>query len=163
MNGLKEADQELIMSVSVLKLHELATFEKAYPSDVGFDLTCCGFDVTKEGLLLIQLGVAVEAPPNHWFMLVPRSSFPKKFGLFLANGVGIIDPEYRGEWLMQCHHLDPKGYDQRKLGYKFFGEKVAQAILLPCIPATSHFVETLDETERGEGGFGSTDGAKMEG
>jgi len=161
MNGFTEEEVDNTMLVKVLKLHILATFEKAYPTDIGYDLSVCGSNFTKEGLLLIQLGVAVKPPPGYWFMLVPRSSFPKKFGLYMVNGVGIIDPGYRGEWIMQCLPTNTEGYDPRKLGYKFIGEKVAQAILLPQISSTHEFVEDLDETERGEDGFGSTDSIKQ--
>lgn len=138
------------MLVKVVKLHELATFERAYDDDVGFDLTCCGYDVIN-GITVLQLGIAIEPPRNLWFMIVPRSSFPYNHGLFMANSVGIVDPSYRGEWLMNC--FDWFGDNTKELK----GRKVAQAIPMNMHSnLTIQFGEELNETERGEAGFGST-------
>lgn len=142
--------------VKVVKLHQLATFETAYDTDIGFDLTCVDYTLVND-LMQIRLGVAVVPPRNVWFMLVPRSSFPMKHGMFLANGVGIIDPDYRGEWIMYCQHLDPRGFDDRKLGVHLIGHRVAQAIPMNTAFIKHEIVEDLNETERGKGGFGSTD------
>lgn len=148
------------MGIKIKKVDSLATFHKAHANDVGFDLTCCGVSYKKDSWLCrLHLGVKVEPPPGYWFMLVPRSSFPQS-GWMMANSVGIVDPAYRGEWLMQIVPWAARDGAELSVSIypsEFIGQRVAQAILTPYTNLFDvEFVDLLSETARGEGGFGST-------
>lgn len=100
---------------------------------------------------LIGLGFSAAVPPNHVALLLPRSSTGAKFGVELNNTCGVIDSDYRGEW---------KAALRTKSGIPYAweaGDRVIQFLLVPinCEEVLEQ-VESLDSTERGEGGFGSS-------
>ena len=99
---------------------------------------------------LIGLGFAAAVPEGHVGLLLPRSSTGAKHGLELNNTCGVIDSDYRGEW---------KAAIKTKSGVPFewkAGERVLQFMIVPIANVTLNQVESLDETKRGTGGFGST-------
>lgn len=96
----------------------------------------------------IALGVRVAVPPGHVGLLVVRSSLGKQ-GMTLANGVGVIDSDYRGELHAVLANLGPERFRIAR------GDRVAQVVVVPCVQE-AELVEQLDATPRGEGGFGST-------
>lgn len=99
---------------------------------------------------LFGLGFAAAVPEGHVGLLLPRSSTGAKHGLELNNTCGVIDSDYRGEW---------KAAIRTKTGIPFAwqaGDRVLQFMIVPIANVTLNQVETLDETARGEGGFGST-------
>jgi dUTP pyrophosphatase len=99
---------------------------------------------------LIGLGFAAAVPDGHVALLLPRSSSGAKHGLELNNTCGVIDSDYRGEW---------KAAMRTKSGIPFSwvaGERVLQFLIVPIANVTLTEVADLDETKRGEGGFGST-------
>ncbi len=115
---------------------------------------------------LVKTGIAMEAPQGWRFNMYVRSSTPLKKKFILANGVGIIDADYRGELMVQLMNVstcpDPKWNNGRMLRVNKVqaGDKIAQIELVrdvSCIPE-SHIevVEELSDTVRGSGGFGST-------
>ena|SRR3990167_3638151 len=144
------------LNIKIKKLAPNATFTKGSKDAVGYDLTCVDAHY-KDGIGYLHLGVAVEPPSDGWFQLVPRSSFPKT-GWIMANGVGIIDPDYRGEWLMPIFRIG-KVFNCLCIE-DFINTRVAQAILMLICDPFKHLqvleVEDLGKTERGDGGFGST-------
>ncbi len=102
----------------------------------------------------IGTGVHVEIPHGYVGLLLPRSSWGLK-GLKLANTVGVIDSDYRGEIkLVREHHQHKGRLDILK------GDKVAQLVVVPCMTATHrcYAMSDLSETARADGGFGSTGG-----
>ncbi len=123
--------------------------QKAHGSDSGYDLTL--LEVVKQvgDVFFFTTGIKVAPPHGYYFDLVPRSSISKT-GYMLANSVGIIDQNYRGDIIVPLRKIDSN----------------AESLKLPCklvqlIPrAWHHFVmnhvENLDETMRGSDGFGST-------
>ncbi len=127
----------------------------AHPTDVGYDLTAVAIDsyLPHEAggfhTWIYDTGIAVKPPPGYYFEVVARSSIYKT-GWFLANGVGTIDPSYRGSIKIV---LNPVGNDIKGLTPPF---KVCQLVLRPALYPDFEEVESLDDTERGEGGFGST-------
>ena len=98
----------------------------------------------------IKLGFATEIPSGHIAMLVPRSSAGAIHGIHLRNTVGVIDEDYRGEWIAwtTIDGNEPKTFHR--------GERLFQALLVPVAKSRVTIVKQLSETERGEGGFGST-------
>ena len=101
--------------------------------------------------VLVPTGLAIELPGAHSVALVyARSGLSIKHGLCMANGVGVVDSDYRGEICVGLINTSSEDYTIQP------GERIAQLVLAPVIPAQPVEVDNLDETERGEGGFGST-------
>lgn len=144
------------MDIKFKKLDSRAvTPAKAHSTDAGFDLTAVRIttEINECGqiILVYHTGIAVEIPTGYYGMLVSRSSVFKK-SLTLTNCIGIIDAGYRGEIMGKFRSTT----DVVPAVYKE-GDRFAQLLILP-LPDVS-FVETdvLEETERGENGYGSSD------
>lgn len=105
--------------------------------------------VTADSQKKIPLGVAVEIPKGYMGLLVPRSSMSKT-PLRCANSVGIIDADYRGELSIVYENVSCNEYTI------FRGDRIAQLIIIPVAMVDVLEVDTLSETERGDGGYGST-------
>ena len=97
----------------------------------------------------IPTGVRCEIPEGYVGLLLARSSLGKR-GLVLANGVGVIDSGFTGEITVPLFNVGK--HDAILLD----GERIAQLVIVPCMLPTFEQVESLGETERGDGGFGST-------
>lgn len=96
----------------------------------------------------VRTGVSVAIPDGHVGLVYVRSSLGVK-GVVLANGTGVIDSDYRGEILLKLTALKhPVAIDD--------GDRIAQLVITPILTPELEQVETLDTTERGTGGFGST-------
>ena len=98
----------------------------------------------------ITTGVAVELPEGYVGLIYARSSLGVKRGLAPANKVGVIDSDYRGELCVVLHN---HGKTEQVIEPN---ERVAQFVITPIITPGFQVVEQLDDTERAEGGFGST-------
>lgn len=101
--------------------------------------------IKPDKISVIGTGVRVEVPENHVLIIVPRSSTK----LRLINTVGIIDSDYRGEIMVKCRSEDSTFRIQK-------GERIVQAVLVPCVKPDFNIVTELSETSRGDKGFGST-------
>ena len=98
----------------------------------------------------IKTGVAMAIPKGLVGLLFARSGLASKRGLAPANKVGVVDSDYRGEILVALHnHTDVEQSIEP-------GERIAQMAFLPYVKGIFEVVSDLDETTRGEGGFGST-------
>ena len=99
----------------------------------------------------IKTGIAAELPTETFGAIVARSGIATKRGLRPANAIGIVDSDYRGELIVALHN------DTDEVQYIEDGERIAQFIVIPYVMFDDiQEVEELSETERGEGGFGST-------
>ena len=143
------------MKLTFKKLKDNATIpHSATKTSAGLDLHACLDEPMTIGvgeIKTVPTGIACAPEREDVVMLVfVRSSLGRKFGLTLANSVGVIDSDYRGEYIV-CLHNDT---DSEKTVAN--GDRIAQLVIMPFLPA--EFIETdeLDETARGEGGFGST-------
>ena len=143
--------KQITTKLKIKKLHPSAKLPKQQTfGSVGYDVYSVE-DVTVEPgfVTTVRTGLSMEPPPWYHVELYARSSFGKE-GIILTNGVGIIDKDYRGEVKLLLSKITP--------GSNFLpkGTRVGQLIV-----RKSHFpeieeVEILNDTERGEGGFGST-------
>ena len=101
---------------------------------------------------LVHTGITIELPQTHWAGIYARSGLASKQGLRPANCVGIIDPDYRGEWMVAIYN---DSHEPRTIS---IGDRIAQFAfhynLQPAVPFEA--VDDLSDTIRGEGGFGST-------
>ncbi|HHV51012.1 MAG TPA: dUTP diphosphatase [Candidatus Avimonas sp.] len=103
------------------------------------------------GRVTVPTGIAIGLPDNNYVGLVyARSGLAVKHGIALSNGVGVIDSDYTGEIKIGLVNLSDTKYTINP------GERIAQLVISPVIPAQPVEVEELDSTERGSGGFGST-------
>ena len=99
---------------------------------------------------LIHTGIALQIPDGLVGLIYARSGIATKRGLAPANKVGVIDSDYRGEIMVSLHnHSDKPQFIEE-------GERIAQIVFTPYVAAEFLECETLDDTDRGAGGFGST-------
>lgn len=99
---------------------------------------------------LVHTGLAVEIPVGFVGLVCARSGLATKRGLAPANKVGIIDADYRGEIMVALHN---HGSLPQTIEH---GERVAQLVLVPYLTAAYEQADSLTDTDRGAGGFGST-------
>ena len=98
----------------------------------------------------IPTGIAIELPQGHCAMILAHSGLATKQGLTMANGVGLIDSDYRGELLCSVVNLSQQPFTIRD------GDRIAQLLILPIARVELLPCEALTPTDRGAGGFGST-------
>lgn len=124
----------------------------AHEGDAGLDLYSSQ-DVVLQPFerALVGTGIAVAIPPGHAGFVQPRSGRALKDGLSLPNTPGLIDSHYRGEVKVIVVNLDPV----RPLRISR-GERIAQLVVQPVATCDPVDVDELDQTLRGEGGFGSS-------
>ena len=124
--------------------------DRATTSSAGLDLRATEDTAIMRGTITkISTGVNVEIPDGHVGLLAVRSGLASK-GVILANGVGIIDADYRGEVGVMLTRLTP-GHTHVKAG-----DRVAQLVIVPAWLGAPVCVAELSGTERGTGGFGSS-------
>lgn len=120
----------------------------------GADLYACieGSNITIDAgkTEFIKTGIAVEIPEGLVGLVYARSGLACKRGLAPANKVGVIDSDYRGEIMVAIHNHSDKSESIAD------GERIAQIVFAPYVTATLEESETLNDTVRGIGGFGST-------
>ena len=144
-----------MMKIYVKKLKENARLpEYKTRSSAAADLCACldaPLTVYPMQRAKIPTGIAIEYEDQNVAALIcARSGLSAKHGISLTNGVGLIDPDYRGELLVSVVNLS-------ELPYTFTdGERIAQLLLVPIVRGEFLEADELTETERGEGGFGST-------
>ena len=141
--------------VKVKKLHDDAIAPSyATPGSACFDLHTVQHGLVNDnivaGPIVFRTGLAFEIPKDHVMLVFSRSGHGFKHGIRLVNCVGVIDSDYRGE-VMVGLIKDQEGVVEVKAGYR-----IAQAMIIPTLDVGFQIVKELSDTERGEGGFGST-------
>lgn len=149
LNG--KGNSTKIDNIYVAKTHEKAIFpSKTRASDSGYDLTLIDIWKKNGNVVFYDTGIRVKPPYGYYFDLVARSSITKS-GYILANGIGVIDRTYTGSIKVPLIKIDENMPDLE------LPNKIVQIIPRPIVHFNFTQVDTLEETERGEGGFGSTD------
>lgn len=100
---------------------------------------------------IFRTGLAFEVPEGYGLFVFPRSGCGFNYDVQFSNGTGLIDQDYRGEVKVKLIALNPN----KTLLVKH-GDRIAQAVLMPIVKVEFDEVDELSDTERGEGGFGST-------
>jgi dUTP pyrophosphatase len=123
----------------------------AHPGDAGLDI-CSAEDVDLEPgqRALVSTGFAMALPEGYAAFVQPRSGLAARSGISIVNTPGLIDCHYRGEVKVILVNLGGEPFQVRK------GDRIAQMVIQRVETARVFVVEELDETARGEGGFGST-------
>jgi dUTP pyrophosphatase len=119
----------------------------------GADLYACeGGEVTIAAgeTKLIHTGLSLEIPEGYAGLIYARSGIATKRGLAPANKVGVIDSDYRGEIMVSLHNHSTEAQTIAD------GERIAQLVITPFLKVEYTETDTLSDTVRGEGGFGST-------
>lgn len=128
--------------------------EYATTGSAGLDLRACLDSplILQPGYTqLISAGLAIYIDdPNMAATILPRSGLGHKHGIVLGNLVGLIDSDYQGPLMVSCWNRGQESYTVTP------GERIAQLVILPILKAQFDIVEEFAQTERGEGGFGSS-------
>ena len=127
---------------------------RATEGAAGMDLYACideSITLAPQQLVIVPTGIAIELPDNGCAaFLYARSGLGVKHGICLANGVGVIDSDYRGEVCVGLCNVSDKPYVIAP------GERIAQMVIAPVFTPDVVEVSELSDTQRGAGGFGST-------
>ena len=141
------------MKVRIKKLNELAVIPTyAKDGDAGMDLVATSIISTTSTQITYGIGLALEIPKGFVGLIFPRSSV-RKTRLMLSNCVGVIDSGYRGELQATFNKINQDSVSEND--YKV-GDRIAQIMIIPHPSIEFEEADALSDTERGEGGFGST-------
>jgi dUTP pyrophosphatase len=146
--------------VNFKKLHKDAVLPQYSTTDsAGLDCVATDGPIIKDTYVGYKLGFAMEIPKGYVGLLFPRSSVSKT-DLSMANSVGVIDSDYRGEVEARFKptHFDYMNNSINTRGdYRYYtGDKVCQLIIVPIPTIKPMWSDELSDTNRGDGGFGST-------
>lgn len=138
--------------VEYKKLAESAIEPKRGSSEAaGWDLfSDAAYDIAPHSTVKVHTNIALAIPKGTFGAIYARSGIAVKKGLRPANCVGVIDSDYRGEIIVALHN------DTDEFMSVETGTRIAQLVVQPYMPITLDEVDDLDQTERGENGFGST-------
>lgn len=142
------------MEIEIKRLSETARLpERGSSLAAGYDLFADLSDeveIAPHETVMIGTGIALAIPEGYFGGIFARSGLSAKEGLRPANCTGVVDADYRGEVKVALHN---DGNNAKMISP---GQKIAQMVILPFLPVSFTEVEQLDQTARGEGGFGST-------
>lgn len=140
------------MNLKVKLTHPEAVMpSKATEGSAGYDLTAISETINLQNRYIeYSFGLSMAIPKGHVGLIFPRSSISKK-DITLANAVGCIDEDYRGEITARFKNLLLVGAKKYNVG-----DRIAQLVVLKLPEITLEQVDELDETNRGSGGYGST-------
>jgi dUTP pyrophosphatase len=142
------------MTINVKKLNPNATIPTCgSTSAAGYDLYACieePITIAPHETVKVGTGIAMEIPDGYVGLLFARSGIATKRGLAPANKVGVIDADYRGEFIVALHNHSTIAQTIEP------NERIAQLSVVPFLPLEFNEVDELSETIRGAGGFGST-------
>jgi dUTP pyrophosphatase len=145
--------RERICELPFVKLNDKATMPtRAHDNDAGLDLCAAESARLAPGARVsVGTGLAVQIPDALGGLVLPRSGLALKHGVTLINSPGLIDPGYRGEVRVLMLNTDPTLEFQVSPG-----DRIAQLLLVPVVHAKPLQADALDDSTRGQGGFGST-------
>lgn len=149
----------LAVPIKYQRLHDDAVIPKhATPGSACVDLVATDIEYLEENKVVVKYGFASEIPEGYKIHVQPRSSFTHK-GWVMQNCPGVIDSDYRGEWMSKFEAI-PIGVKNGIFVYEDFpykkGDRIVQASCEVNIHMAFKEVQDLSQTIRGTGGFGST-------
>ena len=149
---MEKAIQLKILDSRVGQTYALPSYATA--GSAGLDLRVCidePIQIAPQETVLLPTGLAIYiADPNLAAVILPRSGLGHKHGIVLGNLVGLIDSDYQGELKISCWNRNQEHFTVNP------GERIAQLVFLPVVRAAFEVVDSFIETNRGEGGFGSS-------
>ncbi len=144
------------MNIKIKKVNNNAKLPyRATEGSAGADLFACleeeSVILKPNERILVPTGIAISlSDRNYGAFIFPRSSLSSKFGISLANCVGVVDSDYRGEIKVPLINHSDEPFTVNN------GDRIAQLVIMPVVIPEFIEAEQLDDTKRGEGGFGST-------
>lgn len=154
MGAFHRMQQDIVVKVKRVGEGRTELPEYASAGAAGLDLAAnipSPMIIPAGGRERIPTGVAVQMPDRYLVGLVfARSGLASRYGVNLANSVGVIDSDYTGEIICVLQNNGDESYTVRP------GDRIAQLVFLPLAVASLQLVSELEETTRGTGGFGST-------
>lgn len=140
------------MTVRFKRIHPDAALPSyAHEGDAGMDVRSVeDATIPAGGRLLVHTGLVMALPPGYEAQVRPRSGLALKHGVTVLNTPGTVDAGYRGEVGVILANFGDAPFEVRK------GDKVAQLVIAPVTRALVEETDSVDDTERGAGGFGST-------
>lgn len=141
-----------MINLKIQKLNKDAIVPQYQSSGAsGFDLHSIeDVDILSGGFVAVRTGLAFEIPVGYEIQVRPRSGLAFKSGISVLNTPGTIDSDYRGEVMVILFNFSKNIFSIKK------GDRIAQAVLSQVFRANMVLSESLDDTERGNNGFGST-------
>lgn len=141
------------MEIKFNKLEDGAVLPtRAHDGDAGLDLYALEkFRLGPEERIPVRTGISVEIPEGHAGLVLPRSGLARHDGISLVNSPGLIDSGYRGEILVLMLNNDPADTFLAEAG-----DRIAQLVIVPVVIADPVEAGSLAESDRAEGGFGSS-------
>ncbi len=143
------------MQIKIKKLNPNAkTPTRGSEQAAGYDIYACleteTVTIPAHCTVKVSTGISMAIPEGYFGGIFARSGLASKQGLRPANCVGVVDSDYRGEFMVMLHNDtdEPKTIEN--------GDRVGQLVILPCMTINFEETDSLDETERGSGGFGSS-------
>ena len=140
--------------IKIKRLTDTAVIpEKGSKYSAGFDLSADiihPIRIAPKETVKIPTGLSIELPEGYFGAIYARSGLASKQGLRPANCVGVADSDYRGEYIVALHN------DSDEIREVEPGQRIAQLVIQPYLVCEFLESEGLTETERGDGGFGST-------
>lgn len=153
------SDTIFVMSITVdlkildSRLHHMMP-SYATPGSAGLDLRACieHIQSIQPGeTIMIPTGMAIHIDNTYYAALIlPRSGLGHKHGIVLGNLVGLIDSDYQGQLLVSCWNRSKETFILNPM------ERIAQLVIVPVVQADFHIVDEFTQSDRGDGGFGST-------
>lgn len=141
----------MIPSINFIKKHEKAVLPKtAHETDTGYDLTCVeSTTIEPKSHKVVPVGLQVgNITPGYWYLILPRSGLGFKHQL--QPHLGVIDSGYRGSLDVQIYNFSDTPYTFKE------GDRVAQIAFFPLTKMNTTWTDSVEDTTRGTGGFGST-------
>ena len=144
------------VNVDIIRLphgSDLALPSYATSQSAGMDLLCAEvaeISIVPGSRAMIATGIAIQLPDGFEAQVRPRSGLAAKHGVTVLNSPGTIDADYRGEIKVTLINLGDEPVTFAR------GDRIAQMVIAPVTQATWSEVESLEESDRGSGGFGST-------
>ena len=126
---------------------------RGHQTDAGIDLTAMAFDQKSHGVFMFDSGISIQISEGYYAEIVPRSSIIKT-DFHMANSFGVIDPDYRGRIFIPFRFIGQ--VDGMKSAESLLKQRIAQMIVRKLEPCSIEVVDSLEDTVRGIGGFGST-------
>jgi len=126
----------------------------ATSGSAGFDLQACveeSFKLYPGEVKLVPAGFAINIKdPNYAAVILPRSGLGHKHGIILGNSTGLIDSDYQGQIMVSLFNRSDEPFEIKPM------DRIAQMVIIPVVQVAFNVVDSFEESERGEGGFGST-------
>lgn len=131
----------------------MPTPKRGHETDAGIDLTVMSIEQKKSDIFFFDTGISIQLSKGYYAEIVPRSSIVKT-DFILANSIGIIDPDYRGRIFMPFRYIgNSNGFQAAE---ELLHKRIGQLIVRKLEKCEIEIVNSLEETERGMKGFGST-------